>query len=172
MADKAETQEAKPKSKGAKTMMLVAALLVLEGAGIFGVMKFMGGPSPVQGEQLDLEAEAEQNRLVEVMVIREKLPNQSTGRIWLYDTEIYISVRARHQEEVEKLLTERAAEIRTSIRSIWARAHHEDFKEPQLQRLTTQAHDYLMQLVDGGQVEDPRIAKVLIARCNGFRADF
>ncbi len=170
MADNAESPEAKP--KGVKTLMLVAALLVLEGAGIFGVMKFMGGPSPVQGVQLDLEAEAEQNRLVEVLVIQEKLPNQSTGRIWLYDTEIYISVRARDQADVEKLLTDRAAEIRTSIRGIWAKAHHEDFKEPQLQRLTTQAHDYLMKLVDGGQVEEPRIAKVLIARCNGFRADF
>ncbi|MFG0251556.1 MAG: hypothetical protein ACF8NJ_01630 [Phycisphaerales bacterium JB038] len=170
MADKTETPEAKP--KGLKTMVLVAALLLIEGAGIFAVMKFMGGPSPVQGVEMNLEAEAELNRLVEVLVIQEKLPNQSTGRIWLYDTEIYISVKAKHQDEVQKLLTDRAAEVRTSVRGIWAKAHHEDFKEPQLQKLTTQAHDYLSKLVDGGQTEEPRIAKVLIARCNGFRADF
>jgi flagellar basal body-associated protein FliL len=170
MAEKTEGQ--KKGKGGGKMLMLVGALLLVEGGVIFGVMQFMGGPSSVQGVEVDLEAEAQMNRPVEVMVIQEKLPNQSTGRIWLYDTEIYISVKARHREAVEKVLQERSAEIRAGIRAIWAQAHHEDFKEPQLQKLTTQTREYLDQIVPPDEEGRSRLDKVLISRCNGFRADF
>ncbi len=167
-----KTEMPAPQKGGRKTLLLVAGLLLAEAGGIFAVMKFMGGPSPVQGVEVDLRAEAEQNRLIEMPVIQEKLPNQSTGRIWLYDTEVFISIKARHQASVEKILTERSAEIRAGIRAIWAKANHEDFKEPQLQKLTSQTAEYLNRLVPADEEGQPRIEKVLISRCNGFRADF
>jgi len=132
----------------------------------------MGGPEKVEASDALIDIETDENRPVEILVLQDRLPNQSTGRIWLYDTEIYVQVRSSDKEAVEKIFEERGAEVKTGIREIWGRATAEDFKEPRLEKLTTQTREYLNRIIGDGPDGTPLIQKVLIPKCNGFRADF
>ncbi|MCK4872441.1 MAG: hypothetical protein KAS72_06925 [Phycisphaerales bacterium] len=168
-----DTNEVTTKKKSPmKTIVLVAALLLVEAVGIFIVLQMWGGPGPVQGGEQDLEREAENNRQVEMLVLQERMPNQSTGRIWLYDTEVYIILKSRHEDRATKEFERRGAEIKTGIAQIWRRAHHEDFREPNLEKLTSQVCEFLNGVLGLDEEGRPRIEKVLIPKCNAFRADY
>jgi flagellar basal body-associated protein FliL len=167
----ADEQGAKKKPP-MKTIVTVLVMLLAEAVGVVVVMKMWGGPGEVQGTEINLEEEANLNRPVEILVLQDRIPNQSTGRIWLYDTEVYAVVKNRHAESVTEELERRRAEVHTEIAQIWRRATQSDFKEPGLERLTSRTYEYLTRLIGSDDAGEPKIEKVLIPKCNGFRADF
>lgn len=173
----AENQEAAPGKKGlpVKTIAVVLALLVAEGAGIFVFLTFFGGPAPVQAEGVELvdETNDPMEQLVEIPLLHEKLTNNSSGAVFLYDTEILIVVREKHKAKVEEMMAQSMGAIRTGLAQIWQRAEHSYFGEPGWETLTRQSREFLdsrFKLQDDSG--DSLIEQVLIPKCLGFRADF
>lgn len=155
-----------------KTIGIVLALLVIEGVAVFFVVSKLGGPKKAEGQEIVHTEDAALEHTGEVQIVADRFPNHNTGRVWLWETEVQIKVKQRHLEEVQKVLEERAAEIRTGVSQIIRNAHHNHLKEPTLDTLNRQILTYLR----GVFAQDPegreRVEQVLIPKCVGFPADF
>jgi hypothetical protein len=119
--------------------------------GVLGVM----GPS--KGEAAEAEhtlVSDEGEQTLEVLIAEEKFQNLQTGRVWIWDTSVFVQVKAKNTEHVEQTLERRNAEIKEGLSQIISRAQHAQLKEPDRQTLNRQ------------------IERVLIPKCRGFPADF
>jgi hypothetical protein len=181
MADKKETPappppapEAKPEKKGMpiKTIGVVAGLMIAEAVGVF---LFVSATNPhvqaaaaqtIKGaDQTDLEAS------VEVPLIEDKFQNMQTGRVWIWDTEIVLKVRARNKDFVTKELERRQAEIAEGVALIFRRSPHSNLKEPGLETINRQLAAYMNQVLGKDAEGKERLERVVIPKCKGFPAD-
>ncbi len=110
--------------------------------------------------------------IAETLVVKEKFPNNQTGRSWLWDVEVYVQVRNKRLDTVTATLTTRSAEVKTGIARIWRTAQHAYFNEPGLETLTRQVREFLNGVVGQGSDGQPMIERVLIPRCVGFPTEF
>ena len=84
MADEEVSVESVEKSpKGGKKLpIIIAALMLVEGAAVFALVKFLGsGPSKAEAQLVGGEAAGEEAPL-EVLLVSEKFQNMQTGRVW------------------------------------------------------------------------------------------
>ena len=97
----AEAPAEQPKKGGlpVKTIGMVAAMLVLEAVLIVAVFTMMGKPSPVQAVGIEHEEHDAGTELVEIPVLAERFTNGSSGRVWMWDTEIIIKSMKKHAGE-------------------------------------------------------------------------
>jgi hypothetical protein len=202
VAEETKPEPAPAKKLPLKTIVVVLGMLVAEGAGIMVFMSMLGKPSEVQGVHLDSDHSAENEKLVEIPVLSEKYTNSSTGRMWIWDTEIIIKVKSKHAGAapagkdakkddghgghggdahgdaahaapgVREELAGRLAEVRTGIGSIWGSAQHNYFSEPGRETLTRQTLEYLRRAFGQDAAGEDRIQAVLIPKCLGYPADF
>lgn len=98
----APQQEEKPK-KGlpVKTIAAVAVMLIVEAVVIVGAIKFFGKPAEVKGVGLEHAEHDEGGALVEIPLLHEKFTNNSSGRMWIWDTEIILKSKKKHAGEPE-----------------------------------------------------------------------
>ncbi len=110
--------------------------------------------------------------IVEVLVAKDRFPNNHTGRTWLWDAEIHVQVRGKHSDRINAALTGRAAEIKTGLARIWRIAQHNHFNEPGLETLTRQVTDFLDSIL--GTTADGKsfIDRALIPRCVGYPTEY
>lgn len=189
------------KSLPIKTIGAVAVMLILEAVAIIAVVKMFGKPSEVQGVGLEHMEHDEGDRLVEIPVLHEKYVNNSSGRVWIWDTEVIIKAKHKHAGEPEMEgekkggghgepaaegehgvhqagptvrveMKERMAEIRTGIGAIMSSAQHAYFTEPARETLSRQILEYLRKVFGTDPEGHERIEEVLIPRCLGFPADY
>src|SRR5688572_1995385 len=125
---------APPKKKGGiKIIAVVAVLMAVEGAGLFFALK--GGPAASEASEVHANLEHDpSNAKEEVLVVEDQLQNLQTGSVWIWDVAVYAEVKAKHSEQLQELLTRRAAAVREGISQIFSRAQHAQLKEPE--RLT------------------------------------
>jgi flagellar basal body-associated protein FliL len=171
MADEKASNEGEAK-KGLpiKTIIIILIMMVAEAAVIIGAISFLGKPSDVQATGLADTDPMEE--VVEIPVLAERFVNKSTGRAWLWDTEVVVKVKRRHAEEVRAKIDQRRAEIRTAINSIWATAQDAYFHEPGRATLSRQVLEYFHDTFGEDPVtEEPLIQDVLIPKCLGFPSD-
>ncbi len=98
----APAEQPPKKSLPIKTIGAVAVMLVLEAAGIIFAVKFFGQPSEVKGVGLEHAEHDEGDALVEIPVLHEKFTNGSSGRVWIWDTEVIIKAKQRHAGPAEE----------------------------------------------------------------------
>ncbi|MGD9692783.1 MAG: hypothetical protein AB7G17_05715 [Phycisphaerales bacterium] len=110
--------------------------------------------------------------IAETLVVKDKFPNNQTGRAWLWDVEVYVQVRNKRLDLVTATLTTRSAEVKTGIARIWRTGQHAYFNEPGLETLTRQVREFLNGIVGQGADGQPMIERVLIPRCVGFPTEF
>ena len=176
MADEQQDQGNADKSSGGglpiKTLIVIAFMLVGEAAIIIGAMMVLGGPSEVHAVDVVGQESGMPSDTVEVTILHEKLTNASTGRTFLYDTEIMAIVDIQNEARVRELLDARLGKIRTGIAGIFGGAEASFFKEPGRDTLTRQTVEYLRQVF--GKTPDAKalIEGVLIPKLMGFPADF
>ncbi|MGP1346406.1 MAG: hypothetical protein ACTS3F_07045 [Phycisphaerales bacterium] len=168
----AASAESPKKGLSLKMILVVLGLLIAEGAIVVGVMVFIGKPSEVQA--VDLGGVVDPNeRLIEIPLVHERFNNDAEGRLWIWDTEIVLQVKARHEEAVRKGIESRQAQIRTGIARIWAAARHHHFNEPGRVTLSRQALEMLNRdIFERDPTGEERIANVLIPKCMGFPSDY
>lgn len=176
-APEKERNESKNQGGGGalKAALMVAAVLALEVGTIAGTMYLSGGPVPVKGQTLRNLKKGELNEIVEVKVVEGRFPNRRTGRTYLYDMEIYLTVRKADLKEVKEALKARSAHIRTGVRAIVASASPKYFREPTLATLRRQIKNMLRKYISKETTtspdEQPLVRDVLITRCIPFLAN-
>ena len=100
MADEDVTVDA-PTGASKKTAIIVILLLLLEGGALVGAFMFLGG-GPQEGDaapDLELPITSEEDRIVEIEVIDEKLSNNRGGMTFLYDCLLYTSPSPRDKRQ-------------------------------------------------------------------------
>lgn len=172
MAEEAQKTEAPPKKKlPIKTIGIVLGLLIAEAVGVVMVVSMWSGPAKVQGKGIAPEEDSLE-QTSEVLIVGDRFPNHHTGRVWIWDTEIQVKVKQKHLEYTERVLEERAAEIKTGVSQIFRTAHHNHLTEPNLETLTRQLTEYLRGVFGHDADGNQRVMNVLVPKCVGFPADF
>lgn len=170
----AAAESAAPAKKGLpiKTIGLVGGIMVIEAVAvvmIFGAM----GPAKTQahdGQHQIKQDEGQQTK--ELLIVEERFQNLQSGKVWIWDSAVYVQVRAKNFEKVENTLKQRNAEIKEGISQIFSRAQHAQLKEPDKQTLSRQLTAFLQKTFGADDQATPYIERVLISKCRGFPADF
>lgn len=155
-----------------KLLIVIIAIMVLEGVAVVGVLKLTGAPPSASASDIEGEAEADQESLVEIPLIEDRFQNMQSGRVWLWETEIQLKVKNRNKALVEKRLERRRAEIHEGISLIFRRAQDRHLKEPGLETITRQLNRYVEDVFGVDADGLPRVERVIIPKCKGFPADF
>lgn len=123
-----------------KLMIIVVAVMLAEGVVFGGIwMMFASGPESVQADPIEEDALAEQEELVEVMLIADKFQNTRQGaQAYLYDASVYVLVRRKNQAHVEAEIEANMARIRQGITQVFAKAEPAHLNEPERQTLKRQ----------------------------------
>jgi flagellar basal body-associated protein FliL len=181
MADKkkeakteAKPEQASEPKKGMplKTILVVVAALLLEAGAIAGAFLLTGGPSQVNADPAAQDAAAFAEQPVEELVIEDKFQNTRTGRTYLYDTQIYIVIKRRNQDQTRAILKEKTAQISADITTIFRRAEPAHLLEPSLATLTRQIKASLDNRIGrDAETGESIVQEVLITKCTQFRAD-
>jgi flagellar basal body-associated protein FliL len=156
---------AAPKRSPIKVLLMVVMVLVLEGATIGLTIMFSGGPAKVEGHGIKPDVAAEDATLVELQVAKEKFANQRTGRTYLYDTEIYITVHAKDGDKIKDKVAAMQAQLATEIATIFRRAEPAHLLEPTLATLTRQIKAALDERVGKDAEGKPLVQEALIRKC-------
>jgi flagellar basal body-associated protein FliL len=163
-----------PKKSNMKTIIMVVVILVVEGVGIVGAMKMLGG-NPAEVSAVDVvhpEEAAEGEEIVEVRVLEAKMPNNKSGVAYLYNTEVYVQVKSKHAEDVEAEVEQFQNEIKSDITAIWRTAEPQYFQEPKLETLTRKVYALLNERFGTDhEKHDPVVSKVVIVMSIGFRIE-
>lgn len=173
---KDQTQQAAAPAAAAKklplkTVVVILAMLVIEGGVIVGLMSFLGKPSEVKGVHLVDDHSSELEKLQEIPVLDDRFPNSSSGRLWIWSTEVIIQAKAKHADDLIAQIESRQAELRTGIGTIWASAQDSFFREPNRETLTRQTLEYLRATFKQDATGEDRVHGVLIPKLMGFPAD-
>jgi flagellar basal body-associated protein FliL len=154
-----------------KLLIMVFGVLILE-AGTIGITIMLSGePAKVEGAGPAPDQAAEEAKLVETPVVKERFANQRTGRTYLYDTEVFITVRAKDSTKVKEKVESMQAQVSTEIATIFRRAEPAHLLEPTLATLTRQIKAALDERLGKDPEGKPLVQEVLIRKCIQFRAD-
>lgn len=172
-----EPQPQKTKSNSNRATAIKAALfativLLLE-AGTIGVTMYLsGGPAAAKGEQTSQGDQASQDGPAEVLVVEDRFPNTRSGRQYLYDTEVYITVEGKHADTIKKKLESMRAQIEMAIGVTIRKADPSYFKEATLATLRRQIKAELDKRLGSPPEGESYIEEVLITKMIPFRSDF
>ncbi len=148
-----------------KTMLVLGAVLLVEAAAISAAFLLTGKPAEVkaQGAAIDEAALAEQP--VEELVVADKFQNTRSGKIFIYDTEIFIVVRRKHQDQTKEDIKAMQAALSTDIATIFRRAEPSFLTEPTLATLTRQIRAALEQRLKKDEQGASVVQEVFIRKC-------
>ena len=133
-----DTAEAPKKKLPIKTILVVVAALLIEAGAIVGVFMFAAGPSPVQADGMSGEAVLTGEQPKEVLVVSDKFQNTRSGRAYLYDTEVWIVIKAKFEDQVTARKDSMQAAIKSDVTTIFRRAEPSHLRESELATLTRQ----------------------------------
>ncbi len=154
-----------------KTILILAMALLIEGVAISAVFIMAKGPETIKADAGLAEELADEEKQVEVLVIKEKFQNTRTGRSYLYDTEIYVMIRQKHVEVVDMNIQGMQAQLTTEIATIFRRAEPSYLMEPNLATLTRQVESVLVDKIGTDSDSEPFVLGTLIRKCIRIRAD-
>ena len=168
-----EQARAAPKKKlPLKTLIILAAVMIVEGAAISGVYLLSGGPAAVRADSAAADDEAAKNELVEELVVEGKFQNTKTNRAYLYDTQVYVKVRQKHRDTVTKELESKRAAITMEIASIIRSAEPVHLREANLATLTRQITAALQQMLSADEdTGESKVEEVTIPMFMQYRTD-
>lgn len=166
---------AKKKPKVPKVLILVLVISVVEGAGFYALSKmFGGGPQATYGAEganghlLEGEEAKQVPTTAEIEVLnRFRVPNDRSGRLYIYDFDVAMKVPGLRLEDAKKLVTERSREISDRIARIVRAADPPILREPELKELRTQLRQAIGEVIGDQEL----IVEILIPRCVPVRSD-
>lgn len=177
MADEAKAEETQVEGEASsggskKILLIVVAIMVLETIGV-GAFLFLsgGGPSVAEADIVGDTGDSPDS-LVEVQLVAERFQNMHTGRVWQWDTEIFIKVRKKDEERVTEELERRKAEITAGIGELIRKATHSHLREPELQTLKRKLETYMAETFGVDAENETRVSQVMIPKLRGAPADF
>jgi flagellar basal body-associated protein FliL len=176
MADEQTTPEQTPAKQGLpiKAIVVVMALLVLEGAAIVFLMGMLSKPTEVSAAQVLEDPAAEGEEPVELQVVREKFTNSKQGRLFIWDVWVEVEVKAKDEAAVSEVLERRKGLIQAGIARIVASAQHAYLVEEGHETIRGQIKSFLNdpEVMGTNPEGEPMIQRVIIPSCIGFPADY
>lgn len=165
-----EIATAAAKRSPMKFILTISVILVVEAVIIVGAMTMLGGPAEVSAMDVgdSTEAAADQ-KIVEIQVLSEKLPNSKSGITYIYPTEIFVQVKTMHEAKVTAELEQFQNEIKAEITSIWRTSEPHHFQEPKLENLTRKVTALLSERFgNDSENNEPIVRKSVIVMSTGF----
>ncbi|MEM9166986.1 MAG: hypothetical protein AAGB48_08165 [Planctomycetota bacterium] len=176
MADEPTTEQAPEQAPSGgmpkKLVMIVAAVMALEVVAVGAFLVLSGGGTGEASAEIEYDPEDDPDALVEVQLIADRFQNMHTGRVWQWECEVFVNVKRKNQEAVQKVLESRNAEILAGVGSIVRKATHSQLREPELQSLKRKLGAYFRDVFGADEDEEDRIVRVLIPKLRGAPADF
>lgn len=170
--------DAAPAKKGLpiKTIGVIAGLMIAEAAALYFVLGSLGGPqaSHAKTDEKHLDHD-DSEQLQEIRVLDEKderFQNLANGNIWIWNISVFLQVKKKNAERVERTLESRRAEIKEGIGQIIGRAQLAQLKEPERQSLNRQLSAFLDKLIGQDESGKPLAERLLIPTCSGYRGDY
>lgn len=165
------SEETKSKGGGLKMILIVAVMMIVEGAGVFFLVSSMGGPKGVEASELQgLEGTGEEAP-VEIALVDDRFQNMQTGRVWEWRVVIFLRVRQKNVNEITAIQERDTATIKEGVAMIFRKAQDRHLREPGLETVTRQLTTYLNEVFGLDADGLPRIDRVIIPECKGFPAD-
>ncbi len=172
---KDETPEAEaeqPKGGSKKVLLIVVAIMIVETIGV-GAFIMMSGKAPSVAEAgIVGDSPDSPDALIELQMVSDRFQNMHTGRVWQWETEVFVKVRRKDQERVAAELERRKAEITSGVGELIRKATHSQLREPELQTLNRKLEAYFVELFGVDADNQPRAVHVLIPKMRGSPADF
>lgn len=154
-----------------KVVGAVAAIMAAEAA---GVVLLLGALSPHPHEAAAEIVDDEHNALegsVEIQLVDERFQNMQSGRVWSWEIGVFLKVKKKHEEFLNRQLEDRNAEIKEGISQIIRRAQHVHLKEPELTTLNRQIRAFLDKTIGTDAEGQSRIERVMIPKCKGIQLE-
>ncbi|MBL4809069.1 MAG: hypothetical protein JKY43_03305 [Phycisphaerales bacterium] len=168
-ADKS-SGEAK-KGGGLKMIIVIAVIMVVEGAAVFFLVNMMSGPKGAMASEMELLEGTGEDAPVEIELVEERFQNMSTGHVWEWRVQIVLRVRQKNAAHIETIKERDAALLKEGISMIFRRAQDRHLREPGLETITRQLTTYVNEIFGTDADGMPRIDRVLVPECKGFRSD-
>jgi flagellar basal body-associated protein FliL len=171
-------------AKKKQTLMMLGVLLFVmmaEGGGVYFAVKFFGsGPKVAAAEGLasfgrpggrgdwadGSTGGATQD--VELPVVKFKAPNMKSGRLFLYDIEVYARTKKEKAEPLKKLLESYKATLEDRLNRVVRAAEPQDLQEDGLETIRRQVRHEVGQVVG----DEKLIDEILIPKCTPFKVDY
>lgn len=181
MAD-AIDPEASKKKPPLKMLIVLGVVMLVEGLAIAGAFMLAGGPSDVEATTQGEDAESKENQPYEVIVISGKFQNTLSGQPFLYDAEIYITVKRKYalemsdegEEEpgiVPNMIAGMEARINSEVTTIFRRAQPAHLNEPDRQTIKRQLKAALNDLLGQDPDGEPYVLDVIVPNMTRFSTD-
>ncbi len=174
MADENTTEsneQSEKKGGGMKLILVVAVIMLLEGGVVAFLVSSMGGPSAADASQLELLEGTGEDAPLEIDLIEERFQNMSTGHVWEWRVKIVLRVKQKNSAYIEKIKERDNATLTEGIAMIFRRAQDRHLREPGLETITRQLTTYVNEVFGTDPDGIPRVDRVIIPECKGFRAD-
>jgi flagellar basal body-associated protein FliL len=157
---------------GSKMMLITVVLLVLEAA-VFGVVfMFLGKPKSVEATEPIVHKDPEEEKIVEILVLNDKLANDRSGLTFVYPTEIYVQVKKKDETWVTEEIERFKNEIRADVVAVWRTADPHHFQEARLESLTRRIEALLRDRFDKHNTDgEPVVVKCVIVSGTGIRVN-
>lgn len=154
-----------------KTILIMAVVLLIEGVAISAVFVLSGKPAEVHADAAAHDAAADADKPVEILVVEDKFQNTRSGKTYLYDTQIYIVVKAKDADRVNAKLEQMQAQISADIGTIFRRAEPAQLLEPTLATLTRQIKAVMDDRLGLDQDHKSMVQEVLLKKYTQYRVD-
>jgi len=165
-------QEDAPSGSGKKKFMLpaiVAGIMLLEGAAIFGAMKMFGSnpePAPAAQSIEGLEDDG-QPESVEIEVAEFKALNEKSGLTFVVDIRVSARIPADRADEAGQKIAENKATIVDRLTQAVRSADPKHLKEEDLATIRRQMKLELDKILE----DEELVEELLITRFQKYRAD-
>lgn len=170
-----ETEQDQPQIKKKRlpaTLVIVAVVTLVEGAGFYAATKLMGaGPQAAHGGEGGNYAEGEQpdqaGTTAEVELLKGfKVPNDKRGQPFIYDFDFYLKVPSADEEVLAEFVENRRGEISDRIARLVRAADPAMLHEAELKTLRLKVQQTISEILGDPEM----ILEVLIPRCVPIRA--
>lgn len=161
-------ESAKGSSKiSIKVLAIIAAIMAVEGVGIFLFVSMMSSTPKDAAADL-LTDENDPDALVEVLLTGEQYQNMTSNQVWIWETEIYLKVRRKNLDFVQRTLENRSAEVQEGITQIFRRAKLTELREPDFRTGSRQLTALINEIFGNDADGLPRVDRLVIAKLRGF----
>ena len=174
MADENKEKEAAAAPAGKKpikTMIAVAAMLVIEAVAIVGIVMLSKGPKPIAADTVAIDMAAESENAMEMLLVQDKFQNTRTGKAYLYDAAIYIVIKKKNESEVISRIEESKARIEADISNIYRKAEPAHLMEFELSTLKRQVKAALDNRIGIDAADEKPLVQEVVMRQKRYRAD-
>ncbi len=161
-------------AQGGRSFKLIAVILgimLAEAGAVIGFLSLTGPSRSDAAEPADLAVDASE-QTQEIRVVSERFQNLQSGRVWQWEIELWLKVKAKNAEQVQKRLEAHQAEIQQAINNIISRSQHAHLKEPGHETLTRQLTRTMEQFMTPEGEQAPLFEKVLLPKVRGNPTDF